>query len=222
MPPIVSFIGWHDSGKTTLASQVVGQLKEKGYRVAVIKSSEHTGVIFDTPGTDTDKHRQAGADSVVFVAPDQLVLMPHNAGLPLLTLAHRYFSDVDIVIGEGFKQASHVAKIEVIRESKDILRGKVRGVIATATDKDISGDYIFRLDESKEIADFIEKRFLNEEKKQTDQTELLINGVRVPLKDWVQEALAGTVSGFVNSLKRNDEVQEIELRIRLKTDKRLP
>lgn len=219
MPPIVSFIGWHDSGKTTLAAQVVGQLKKKGYRVAVIKSSEHTGVAFDTPGTDTDKHRQAGADSVVFVAPDQLVLMTGNGGLPLVTLAHRYFSDVDIVIGEGFKQASHVAKIEVIRNSKDILRGRVRGVIATATDKDIPGDYIFRLDESKEIADFLEKRFLDGPRKKHEQTALLINGVRIPLKEWVQEALAGTVAGFVDSLKRSEEVREIELRIRLKPDK---
>lgn len=219
MPPIVSFIGWHDSGKTTLASQVVGHLKKRGYRVAVIKSSKHTGVAFDTPGTDTDKHRQAGADSVVFVAPDQLVMMTHNAGLPLITLAHRYFSDVDIVIGEGFKQASHVAKIEVLRDSKDILRGKVHGVIATATDKDIPGDYIFRLDESEEIADFIEKRFLDGQKKQADKTALLINGVRIPLKDWVQEALAGTVTGFVKSLKLCHDVQEIELRIRIQADK---
>jgi len=219
MPPIVSFIGWHDSGKTTLASQVVGHLKNKGYRVAVIKSSEHTGVAFDTPGTDTDKHRQAGADSVVFVAPDQLVLMTGNAGLPLVTLAHRYFSDVDIVVGEGFKQASQVAKIEVIRNSKDILRRKVRGVIATATDQNIQGDHIFRLDESREIADFIEKRFLNSPAKHNEQTALLVNGVRIPLKDWVQEALAGTVSGFVNSLKLSGEVREIELRIRLQGDK---
>ncbi len=220
MPPIVSFIGWHDCGKTTLASQVVAHLKEKGYRVAVIKSSEHTGIAFDAPGTDTDKHRRAGADAVLFLAPDQLVLMTKNTGLPLVTLAHRYFSDVDIVIGEGFKQASHVAKIEVIRNSKDILRGKVLGVIATATDQNIHGDHIFRLDESRELADFIEKRFLNSPKKQTGQTELLVNGVRIPLKEWVQEALAGTVSGFVNSLKLSDEVRKIELRIRLDDGKK--
>ncbi|MCP3933540.1 MAG: molybdopterin-guanine dinucleotide biosynthesis protein B, partial [Bacteroidetes bacterium] len=74
MSAIVTFIGYHDSGKTTLVSKVVGHLKDMGYRVAVIKSSNDSGVSFDTPGTDTFKHRQAGADSVLFVAPDQMVL----------------------------------------------------------------------------------------------------------------------------------------------------
>jgi len=221
MVPIVTFIGWHDSGKTTLASQVVAHLKERGYRVAVIKSSEHQGVIFDNPGTDTDKHRQAGADSIAFVAPDQLVLMTRNSGLPLLTLAHRYFSDVDIVIGEGFKQASHVAKIEVLRNTTERLSGKVRGVIATATNQDISGDYIFRLGESREITDFIEKRFLCDHCSGSERAVLLVDGRRVVLKDFVQEILASTVTGFVDSLKATKNASEIELRIRIPGNKHL-
>lgn len=216
MVPIVSFIGYHNSGKTTLASQVVHHLKEKKYRVAVIKSSEHRDVVFDTPGTDTDKHRQAGADAVAFVGPDQMVIMTENQNLPLTTLAHRYFSDVDIVIGEGFKKASHVAKIEILRDSEKRLADKVRGVIATATDRDIPGDYIFRLDESKELADFIEKRFLANAPSETNTTSLLVDGRSIPLKPWVQEALAGTVAGFVKSLKLNNtDVEEIELRVRI-------
>ena len=39
MSSVVTFIGWHDSGKTTLVKQVVAELKKSGYRVAVIKSS---------------------------------------------------------------------------------------------------------------------------------------------------------------------------------------
>jgi molybdopterin-guanine dinucleotide biosynthesis protein B len=81
MPTIVTFIGWHDSGKTTLATQVVNELKKLGYRVAVIKSSSDEGVAFDTPDTDTAKHKLAGADSVMFVGPDQMVLQSGNKGL---------------------------------------------------------------------------------------------------------------------------------------------
>ena len=218
MPPIVTFIGWHDSGKTTLATQVVSHLKKSGYRVAVIKSSKETGISFDTPGTDTDKHRQAGADSVLFVAPDQMVLMTDNSNLTLTTLAHRYFPDVDIVIGEGFKKARHVAKIEVVRDKKQLLRDQVQSVIAIATDQDISGDYIFRLNESAEIASFIEKRFLQESQTGLDKVVLLVNGNKIPLKEFVQESLSGTVTGFVKSLKFTDDVKEIELRIQLSED----
>lgn len=215
MAVIITFIGWHDSGKTTLATQVVSHLKEFGYKVGVIKSSNETGIVFDTPGTDTDKHRQAGADAILFVAPDQMVLQMKNSDLSLTTLAHRYFSDVDIVIGEGFKGARRVSKIEVVRDKNQMLRNEVHGVIAVATDLDIAGDYVFRLDESKEIASFIRKRFLKDGDKKVDKASLLVNGNKIPLKGFVQEALAGTVSGFIKSLKFSEDAEEIELRIKL-------
>ena len=214
MPQIVTFIGWHDSDKNTLATLVVNALRSRGYRVGVIKTSKKTGVAFDTPGTDTDKHRQAGADSILFVAPDQIVLMTNNQNLSLTILAHRFFPDVDIVIGEGFKHARHEAKIEVVRDKAQQLRKEVTGVIAVATDLDISGDYIFRLNESDEIASFIEKRFLEDAGKQIEKATLLVNGNKVPLKEFVQDALAGTVTGFVKSLKLAKNIHEIELRIK--------
>ena len=215
MPKIVSFIGWHDSGKTTLATQVISHLKEAGYRVAVIKSTKETGIPFDMPGTDTYKHRLAGADSILLVAPDQMVLMTENSNQSLITLAHRYFFDVDIVIGEGFKNARHVAKIEVLR-SDQLLRDKVTGVIAVATDQeDVAGDNVFRLHQAREIAAFIEQRFLQDPRRGAERASLLVNGNKIPLKKFVQESLAGTVAGFVKSLKFTENVQEIELRIKL-------
>ena len=215
MPQIVTFIGWHDCGKTTLAVQVVSHLKEMGYRVAVVKSSKEEGVAFDTPGSDSYRHRQAGADSVLFVAPDQMVLMTDNTNISLTTIAHRYLPDFDIVIGEGFKHAGHVAKIEVVRDPKQQLRKEVHGVIAVATDLNISSNYIFRLNESRKIALFIQKRFLDNGEKSRERTVLLINGDKVPLKEFVQKSLAGTVAGFVRSLKCAPDIREIELRITL-------
>jgi len=215
MAAIVTFIGWHDSGKTTLATQVVSHLKEFGYKVAVIKSSNDTGVLFDTPGTDTYKHREAGADSILFVAPDQMVLQTRSSNLSLTTLAHRYFPDVDIVIGEGFKDARSVSKIEVVGNSSQMLRNEVHGVIAVATNLDVEGNYVFRLDQAEEIASFIRKRFLKEGEKRVDKVSLLVNGRKIPLKEFVQEALSGTISGFVKSLKFADNASDIELRIKI-------
>ncbi len=216
MTPIVTFIGWHDSGKTTLASQVVRHLKTMGYRVAVIKSSKEPGIEFDSPGTDTTKHRMAGADSVMFVGPDRMVLQAGNENLPLVALSYRYFPDVDIVIGEGFKDARRVPKIEILRDRERMLRSRVSGVIAVATDlADVSGDNIFSLDDSPRIAQFIEKRFLLQQRNKQDRAVLFVNGQRIPLKNFVQEVLASTVGGFVGSLKCADQIEEIELRIRL-------
>jgi len=217
MPPIITFIGWHDCGKTTLASQVVRHLKERGYTIAVIKSTKETGLVLDQEGTDTYSYRQAGADAVTLIAPDQMVMTTNNPGKRLTTLAHRFFADVDLVVGEGFKEERQVAKIEVSRGDCQLLRDQVTGVIAIATDRKISGDYIFRLDESREIADFIEKRFLTEDKRLQEQAVLLVNDNKIVMKDFVQEALAGTVEGFIKSLKINQEdIGKIELRIKIK------
>ena len=219
MPPIITFIGWHDCGKTTLASQVVRHLKERGYSVAVIKSTKETGLILDQEGTDTYSYRLAGADAVTLIAPDQMVMTTTNPTRILTTLAHRYFSDVDLVVGEGFKEERQVAKIEVSRGDTELLRDQVTGVIAIATDRNISGNFIFRLDESNKVADFIEKRFLNKNGQKKDQTVLLVNGKKVVMKDFVQKALAGTVKGFVKTLRVNgSDIQEIELRIRIKKE----
>lgn len=215
MLSVVTFIGWHDSGKTTLVKQVVAELRKLGYRVAVIKSSNDTGIQFDTPGTDTYLHRQAGAESVMLVAPDQMVLQTKNTGLSLRTLAHRYFPDVDIVIGEGFKTAQKIAKIEVFRNRDQKLRDEVQGVIAIATNiAGVEGNYVFGLDEAEQIALFIEKRFITR-KSGKETTVLLVNGNKIPIKDYIQEALSGTVHGFVKTLKLDKDITEIELRIKI-------
>lgn len=216
---VVTFIGWHDSGKTTLVKQVVAELTKMDYRVAVIKSSNDTGIQFDTPGTDTSLHKEAGADSVMLVAPDQMVLQTKNSGLSLRTLAHRYFPDVDIVIGEGFKTAKKIPKIEVFRNLDQRLRDEVQGVIAVATNlTGVEGNYVFGLDQAAEIARFIEKRFITR-KSGKETTVLLVNGNKVPIKDYIQEVLAGTVHGFVKTLKLDKEITAIELRIKIDGDK---
>jgi len=161
MLPIITFIGWHNSGKTTLVTRVVTHLKQRGYRVAVIKSTKEQGISFDVPGTDTARHRQAGADTVLLVAPDQMTMITENKGKSLVDLAQRFCADVDIVIGEGFKGAEGVPKIEVRREAdQPLLWRQVQGVIAVATDlvlADDPGCPLFRLDQGREIAEFIEK-----------------------------------------------------------------
>ena len=215
MSAVVTFVGYHDSGKTTLVSEVVSHLKDLGHRVAVIKSSNEAGVAFDTENTDTYRHRQAGADAVLFVGPDQMVLQTGPSDHSIVTLAHRYFADADIVIGEGFKHARKVPKIEVRKKSDQDLRQEVHGVIAVVTDLDVPGDYVFRLSEAKEVALFIEKRFIRGKGKRPERVSLVVEGRKIPMKDFVQDCLAGTILGFVDALKLTNEPREIELRIRL-------
>jgi alcohol dehydrogenase len=160
MPPIITFIGWHDSGKTTLASQVVRLLKERGYAVAVIKSTKDNGLLPNQDGTDTGAYSQAGADAVTLVAPDQLVMMAPQPEKNLSILAQRFFADMDLVIGEGFKEADKVGKIEVFRGEGTRLTEQVSGVLAVATDQDLADPLVFPLNQPEKIADFLEKEYI--------------------------------------------------------------
>ncbi|MDD2466304.1 MAG: molybdopterin-guanine dinucleotide biosynthesis protein B [Desulfobulbus sp.] len=162
MPPVVSFVGWHNSGKTTLTRQVVAHLKTKGYSVAVIKSTKETGIEFDQPGTDTALYKTTGADVIALLAPDQLIIQRRPLQTELFALSQFLFPEVDIVIAEGFKQASQVPKIEVRRDPQaPHIYEQVQGVLAVASDHPVNGLINFALDQAEQIADFIESYFLH-------------------------------------------------------------
>lgn len=65
---VVCLAGPSDSGKTSLVERLVPRLADHG-RVATVKSIHHD-VEIDTPGTDTHRHRTAGAETVVGITPE--------------------------------------------------------------------------------------------------------------------------------------------------------
>lgn len=72
-PRVVGFYGRSCSGKTTLIERVLRALRERGLRAAVIKQSCHAPEM-DTPGKDTWRFAQAGANPVAFYAESGGVL----------------------------------------------------------------------------------------------------------------------------------------------------
>lgn len=214
MIPVVSFIGWQNSGKTTIVREVISRLRAKGWRVAAIKSTHHQDIAFDQPGSDTSSLREAGARTVALLAPDQMVIMRDNSDMKLVDIANQFFADSDIVIGEGFKNERHIAKIEVAGGTGELLRDQVSGVIGIITDQQVAGENVFRPDQHDAVAEFIVNKFLAPDRE--TQTVLYVDNRRVPLKGFVQDALAGTVRGFLQTLKQTGDMKDIDLRIRLK------
>jgi molybdopterin-guanine dinucleotide biosynthesis protein B len=213
MTPILTFIGWHNSGKTTVIREVVRRLRDRGYKIAVIKSTKHRGLNFDSPGSDSYLYGKDGIESVALICPDELILFQENTGEDLKHLAFRLFPDADLVIGEGFKHVSGIPKIEVARadESKEPLRESVSDVRAVVSDYEVSFDRVFKTSRIAELTDFIENSFLNDNK---DDVCLFLDGREISLNNFVRNSLKGIIFGFINCLKFTKGAQKLGIRIK--------
>ncbi len=207
MVPVISFVGYHNSGKTTVATQVVKNLVEKGYRVAVLKSTKHRKLIGDTPGKDSYRYRESGAEAVGIVSPDEIVLFQNidRDNLNLDFLSFLLFGDYDIVICEGFKHAD-VPKIEVTRKelNQPLLFEKIDKVIAIVSDFPIDGLKSFSFQETDKLTSFIEEEFIS--KREKLEIDLFIDGKRVDLEENVKRAIGELLKTF-------SDRQRIDLRI---------
>jgi molybdopterin-guanine dinucleotide biosynthesis protein MobB len=116
LPPVVSVIGLKDSGKTSVAVELVKELGHRGRSVMVVKHGHHFRL--DTEGTDSWKLRhEGGARRIVLAGPDEMAVMgdwPGDVEPDLHEIVARHLSDAEIVVAEGFK-AARVPKIEVYR-----------------------------------------------------------------------------------------------------------
>lgn len=111
-PAVLAVSGVKNSGKTTLIAGLLPRLYAFGWRVATIK---HDGHDFepDVPGTDTHRHRQAGAYGTAIFSGNRLMVIKEAAVTERELFAA--FPEADLILLEGFKNSSY-PKIEIVRE----------------------------------------------------------------------------------------------------------
>ena len=160
MPKILSIVGRSQSGKTTIIEKLIPELKKRGYRIGTIKHAHH-GFDIDKSGKDSWRHRHAGADTVVVASPGQIAMVKNEKGESLDDL-QKYFDGVDLIITEGYK-GDNKPKIEVLRAARhsQLVCATDDKLFAVVTDVDLDPKVPrFDLDQIKELADLIEKKFL--------------------------------------------------------------
>lgn len=162
-PPIVSIIGKSNSGKTTLLEQLIRELRRRGCRVATIKHHVHTDRwSFDTPGKDSYRHAQAGAEQVVLISPLTTVTYEYPPEPPSPQEMAARMTGIDLVLAEGFSQAKLPA-IEVSRaERNHPLIGDPDYLLAVAADYPVETTRpVFGLDDVVGLVDLIEREILS-------------------------------------------------------------
>jgi len=143
-PPIVSFVARPGVGKTTLVTQLIAELKRRGYRVGAIKHG-HPNFQIDHPGKDSYRFSEAGADNVLIASGSKVALIKQYQEQPALEeLVTSYFPDIDLILVEGFKKIK-LPKIEINRSEKKtelICRGEEQDpyLLAVATDVELDVD----------------------------------------------------------------------------------
>jgi len=165
--PILGFAAPSGTGKTTLLTQLIPQLKAHKIRVGLIKHSHHNFQI-DKPGKDSFRLREAGATPVMLVSSHRRAIITEfeNPQEPSLNeqLAHFDQSCLDLILVEGFKRESF-PKIELHRPSlgQNCFYPLDNSIIAIATDQSLTQEReIFHLDLNNitQITDFILHTFL--------------------------------------------------------------
>ncbi|MFA6011055.1 MAG: molybdopterin-guanine dinucleotide biosynthesis protein B [Desulfobacteraceae bacterium] len=166
---IVSIVAKSGTGKTTLLEKLIAELKIRGYRVGALKHDAHR---FDIDHRNKDSWRltQAGADTMVITSKEKLAMVKINQQSEepdVMEIVTHYFTDVDLVLTEGFK-GNTFPKIEVHRKERSdtlLCRGESydKSLLAIASDEPLDMDVpVYDINDALGLCDFIEERFLQQ------------------------------------------------------------
>lgn len=104
-PFVFAVSGYKNTGKTTLITRLVPELTRRGYRVAVIKHDGHDFTP-DVPGTDSYRHREAGAYGTA-VYSDDLFMVTKTWSHTDVDFLIPMFPEADIILIEGLKNSDY-------------------------------------------------------------------------------------------------------------------
>ena len=154
---VVQIVGHRNSGKTTITTQIIRELRRRNLAVGSIKHSAHSHEL-DKPGKDSHLHRTAGASPAAMMTQGQIAIyLPKTPDRDPAWLMENHFRDVDITVIEGWISGPF-KKIEVWRQAtgKAPLSRTVENTIAMVSDDDPTCSLpVFQCNAVEEIVDFI-------------------------------------------------------------------
>lgn len=111
--PQITFVGRSGTGKTTYLERLIPILRSRGLRLALVKHDVH-GFQMDTPGKDTYRFAQAGAEVVAISSPAQVAILEQPREELTLDQVISRLPPVDLILTEGYKAVPN-PKIEIHR-----------------------------------------------------------------------------------------------------------
>lgn len=161
-PKVISVVATKSgTGKTTLIEGLIQILKNRDYKVGVLKHDAHKFDI-DKKGKDSYRFTEAGADNVIVASSEKLAMIQILKEERTIEDILPLFQGVDIVIVEGFKNNNY-PKIEVHRKEVDdklLYNDKnfnTSSFVAIASNENLTVNIpVLNINDIYEVADFIE------------------------------------------------------------------
>ena len=215
MRSIISVVGKSGSGKTTLLESLIAELRQRGYKVAIVKHSHHADPL-DTASKDTWRFTQAGSELSAINSLDHLAIYKRmDDYFDPQDISSFILWDYDLILTEGFK-SSNFPKIEVHRkEQGEGLLTEPKRLLAVVTDEPIQADVPqFSYDDLEKIADLIEDVLLS--KTENNELDLIIDGTRVPVDKNLNDLMTRTLLAMVPGTQNNGDIKSLHISLRRK------
>ncbi|MCI3920699.1 molybdopterin-guanine dinucleotide biosynthesis protein B [Paenibacillus sp. TRM 82003] len=128
---VIQIVGYKKTGKTTLVCRLAERLAAEGRRVGTAK---HDGHDFDpdVPGTDSRKHREAGALVTAVVSASRTAFFEERTS-SLDEVLGRMSAAVDVALVEGWKRERYPKLLLAHDETQLALLRELTGVAAVVT-----------------------------------------------------------------------------------------
>jgi molybdopterin-guanine dinucleotide biosynthesis protein B len=157
---IFSVFGITKSGKTTTTENLIRELTKRRYSVGSIKEIHYEAFAIDTDGTNTDRHKKAGATLVVARGMSETdFLFPEPLALEKIL---RFF-DQDFVIMEGVEDTC-APKIVTAHSTEEVDQRldetvfAISGVLANTMSEYRGLPVIHSIHDAERLADLVEEK----------------------------------------------------------------
>jgi molybdopterin-guanine dinucleotide biosynthesis protein B len=223
--PIIAVVGSRQSGKTTTVEAIVRGLTLKGYRVATAKRIPEADFTIDTKEKDTWRHAQAGAKTILSVAPKELTIIKKvdTTRYGLSALVEQCEKEADILILEGFRKLvakdlsiPKVVTVKTVKEASEASK-YFKPILAFAGSAKVEVEVlkipkIDVLKEPQKLVEVVSKRVgpIIEKRRTLKETlNIQVDEKTLPLNPFVKKFVRNVILAMVSTLKetriRGDE-----------------
>lgn len=134
----IQVVGFKDSGKTTLACNLIELATQDGWKVASLKHHGHGGTPNIVKNTDSERHKQAGSIMAGVEGGGALHLSISNSEWTLKKILAFYKQvDIDILIIEGYKDADFPKLVLMSKKDDLYLLNELTNIVAIISSFDL-------------------------------------------------------------------------------------